>query len=446
MVRRGLWLQILIAVVSSFSGLLHAQATPPPATTAPMTPPPAADALQATPQAPPPLSPGAIYRDATHPLDVVRGSLDNWSDAELSALNVGIRRAREACAQANAESFTGDDLYDLARLCSFGQDWNDANTAASRYLDSRAEPHRAQAYALSMNALVKMNGVDVAIQTARQMLRTLPYDSEVAFAIRFMKDYLEQSGNPEAVKLAAQEHPAIVQAISAGGPLKATWGDAVMTVGALYQSAMQLAFLDRYTGDDAGASTAVSDLESSLSAGTGLGPEDKKLIAAVRAQYRLLGQHVPDVKVVRSLQSPTAKAKIDANYGAATVLVLFPGWCPQCRRMMRTLTEFARVNKGMPIHALGLMFEEESDSSPQGSHEDVNRELLGTATLLVPPDTAQLFAAIDYPLGIVLDAKGIIRFLGVLPSDAFNGNGYINKVIERMAGTSVAAPATGARN
>src|SRR5260370_5992636 len=191
MVRRGLWLQILIAVVSCFSGLLHAQATPP-ATTAPMTPPPATDALQTTPQAPPPLSPGAIYRDATHPLDVVRGSLDNWSDAELSALSVGIRRAREACAQANAERFTGDDLYDLARLCSFGQDWNDANTAASRYLDSRAEPHRAQAYALSMNALVKMNGVDVAIQTARQMLRTLPYDSEVAFAIRFMKDYLEQ--------------------------------------------------------------------------------------------------------------------------------------------------------------------------------------------------------------------------------------------------------------
>jgi len=32
----------------------------------------------------------------------------------------------------------------------------------------------------------------------------------------------------------------------------------------------------------------------------------------------------------------------------------------------------------------------------------------------------------------VLDSNGTIRFIGVLPSDAFNGNGYIEKVFERM--------------
>src|SRR5580692_1855685 len=172
---------------------------------------PAASALQ---------SPGAEYKEATHPLEVVRQSLENWGDAELSALSVGMKRARESCQARKAESYSGDDLYELARLCSFGQDWNDANTAATRYLDTRADPHRAQAYALSMNALVHLNGVDLAVQTARAMLRGLPYDAEVAYAIRFMKDYLEQAGNPEAVSLASAEHAAIVQALAQDVPLK----------------------------------------------------------------------------------------------------------------------------------------------------------------------------------------------------------------------------------
>jgi len=32
----------------------------------------------------------------------------------------------------------------------------------------------------------------------------------------------------------------------------------------------------------------------------------------------------------------------------------------------------------------------------------------------------------------VLDSSGTIRFIGVLPSDAFEGNGYIEKVLKRM--------------
>jgi len=39
---------------------------------------------------------------------------------------------------------------------------------------------------------------------------------------------------------------------------------------------------------------------------------------------------------------------------------------------------------------------------------------------------------VDDPLGSVVDSSGTIRFIGVLPGDAFNGNGYIEKVLERM--------------
>ncbi len=387
-------------------------------------------------------TPGAIYKDAMRPLDMVRMSLDNWSDSELGALGVGMHKAKEACDQAKPENYTGDDLYDLARLCSFGQDWNAANTASLDYVRSGLEPHRAQAYALSMNALVHINAVDLAEQTAREMLRRLPYDAEVAYAIRYMKETLEQAADPAASALSVQEHPAIVQALAAGVPLKAAHGDAVIGVGPLFESAIDQAFLQRYAGDDAAAASVVADIESALPKDAVLTPEDKQRIDAVRAQYALLGARLPAVAASRSLMSATAKAQINPDFGAATVLVLFPDWCVQCRNMMKTLTAFVVANRDVPIHAYGLMFHDESVTGAQALPEAKLKELQGTATLLVPAETAATFAALDYPLGIVVDKAGMVRFIGGLPSDAFNGNGYIEKVLTRMAGKTAGAPKT----
>jgi hypothetical protein len=52
-------------------------------------------------------SPGDLYKEARHPLEVVRRSLDNWSDAELGALAVGMHRAGEDCAQAKPADYMG---------------------------------------------------------------------------------------------------------------------------------------------------------------------------------------------------------------------------------------------------------------------------------------------------------------------------------------------------
>jgi hypothetical protein len=420
-----------------------AQTATPAVPPAPPAVPAPAQAPTTAPDAP---SPGAIFKDAMRPLDVVRGSMDNWSDAELGALAVGMHKAHEACAQAKPVDYTGDDLYDLARLCSFGQDWNDANTAASRYLDTRADPHRAQAYALSMNALVHLNGVDLAVQTARAMLRGLPYDAEVAYAIRFMKDYLEQAGNPEAVSLASAEHAAIVQALAQDVPLKAAHGDAVMSVGALFDSAMELAFWQHYAGDDRAASSTVTDVEGALQSSTPAPVEDQPRIAARRQQYQLLGTRLPELKIVRSLQSAKAKLQIDPEYGAATVLVIFPDWCTQCRKMMTTVRAFANVNSQTPIHAYGLMFAEGAETPGEVSHEDAAKGLQGTPTLEVAPELARSFGAIDCPLAVVVDKAGMIRFIGPIPGDAFNGNGYMEKVILRMAVTRATPKASAKEN
>jgi hypothetical protein len=426
----------LAGIVLAASGIpcsLLGQTTPPT---------PAAAQTPASPSALPEQSgtivepPGAIYKDAMRPLDVVRGSLENWSDAELGALAVSMHKAKEACDDAKPESYSGDDLYDLARLCSFGQDWNAANTAALDYVASGLDGHRAQAYALSINALVHLNGANLATQTAQEMLRKLPYDAEVAYAVRYMKDNLEQAGNPAALTLAFQEHAAIVQALEAAIPLKAAHGDAVIGVGALYESAMELAFLQRYAGDDVAAASTAAEVEGALQKTAPLSTEDRQRVDGVTTQYGLLGVHLPAIEVSQSLQSPTAKARINPDFGAATVLVLFPDWCVQCRKMMRTLTSFGAANGDVPIHAYGLMFPDQSVAGEHPSQEENFKELQGTATLVVSAATAHIFGALDYPLGIVIDKAGLIRYIGVIPGDAFNGDGYIEKVIMRMTGKS----------
>jgi len=401
-------------------------------------------------------APGAIYKDAMRPLEQVRASLSNWSDAELAALSVGIERAREACDAAKPEDYKGDDLYDLAHLCAFAQDWTPANDAALEYLDSREMPHRAQAYAISVSALVHINALDLALATLRGELKMVylrddripdasrdivmplrqPYDADVAYTVLYMKNALEHAGNPEALALAREEHALILRALSQPGPLKAASGDATISTGALYASAMELAFLNRFAGNSDAAAAAAADADAALQKLTAIPAEDQQEIDQVRTQYRLLGTHLPDLDATRTLQSASAKPRIDPNFGKATVLVLFSDWCIGCRELVKTMTKFAAANSKAPVHAYALLYSEVSPADAPDAGRALRTEnekyLAGTPTLEIPAQTAQAFGVVDDPLGVVLDRSGTIRFIGVLPSDAFDKNGYISKVLERM--------------
>jgi hypothetical protein len=381
-------------------------------------------------------APGAVYKEAMHPLEEVRASLGNWSEAELAALAVGMHTAQEACDAVKPDDYQGEDLYDLAHLCAFGQDWSPANNAALKYVASRDEPHRTQAYAISVGALAHIKALDLALATTRELLRRQPYDAEVAYTVRYMKDTLEHAGSPEALALAGEEHAAIVQALSQPGPLKATSGDTTISTGALYASAIELAFLDRFAGNSDAAAAASADVDAALQKLTAIPAEDQQEIHGLRAQYQLLGAHLPDVQPTRTLQSTGAKAQIDPNFGAATVLVLFSDWCIECRGLVKTMAQFAIVKRDAPIHVYGLLYSEDSPAEALDVgkllHAENEKQLAGTPTLEVPAQTAQTFGVVDYPLGVVLDSNGTIRYIGVLPSDAFDGNGYIEKVFEHM--------------
>jgi hypothetical protein len=410
------------------------------------------------------LTPGEVYKQAMHPLDVVRSELGNWSDPELQAFGVGVKMAREACDSAKPENYRGDDLYDLARLCAFGQDWNQAFTVAQDYIAALDNNHRAQAFAIRVSALVHIHDIDTAVATARTMLRSLPYDAEVAYSVRSLKDYLEQSGNPAALMLAQLEHQSIVDALKQGVPLKSEHSEAVMGVGALFESGMDLALFERYAGDDKSAGATVSDLEDALGTKAQFAGADWLQISRVRAEYSLIGWRLPQIEIERSLETRAARVPTPAgaahaqhapvlkqtsallppingpDFGEATVLVLFPGWCAQCRAMMKTVTEFATLNAQTPIHAWGLMYADTAQNAEDAATESSAKELDGTNTLIVSAATAAKFAPNDFPLAIVVDRSGVVRFVGPIPTDSFNGNGYMQRIIIRMATAEAAAP------
>jgi thiol-disulfide isomerase/thioredoxin len=410
---------------------------------------------QASPDATKLRKPGDIYREAMHPLDVVRNSLDNWSDSELGALAAGMHQAREACSQAKPEDYSGDDLYDLARVCALGQDWNSTFTVAQRYVAGEDASHRARAYAMEVNALIQTGDLSHAVATTREMLSKLPYDAAVSESTVYITTYLEQALDPDALVLALQHHAAIVDALSKGVPLPEANGADTVSVGSLYESGMELAFLERYANAEVPAAKTVQQLRSALPKAELLGVEDQRLIQAVDTRYGLLGAQQPAPEILKSLLSPTAKPVLKHTDGQATVLLLFPEWCTQCRKMVKPMAALAVASPAQPkpaqanpaqakaalkFAAYALMFQNSLEDANSPLKGETQKDVQGTSTFLVSPATAAAFGATEFPTGIVEDKRGNIVYVGLLPSNAFAPTGLIEEIIERKnAGRSILA-------
>jgi hypothetical protein len=385
--------------------------------------------------------PGEIYQQAMKPLDVVRSSLDNWSDAELGALTAGMHMAQTACDKATIEGMANEDLYDLIRLCALGQDWIKTNAVALQYLATGDETHRAQAYAMSVNSQVHVHDMEGAVKTAKEMLHGLPYDAEVAYALRYLKTYLDQSVDPAALTLAAEEHPILVEALKSGPVLKATHGTAAIGAGELFESGMQLALFERYAGDTRGAERTLTDLQNALTAITAVSAADRQTMDAAQVRYSLLGAQLPVIEAQRILPLPVTKAKMHADAGFVTVFALMPDWCPQCLKTMKGLTEFAAQHVAAKVHGYGLIVWDETDERPEANYE----EMKGSTLWMMAAKDAQAFGAVDYPLIVVTDQAGMIYFVGQIPDNAFVPNGYMEQVIGRIVGEA-AVVRNGSRN
>lgn len=388
-------------------------------------------------------SPGNVYSELMQPLDQVRSSLENWSPAELTALAAGIKRAQEYCKQVAPASVHGDDLYQLARVCSVGQQWNDADAAASDYIKSASQPYQAHAYAIRVNALLNLKDTTMAVEVARSMLHSVPYDATVDQSMAYLVHYLAMSLDDSALPLGQERQPFLVTALQSGSGLKEQPGDASIGMAALYDEGLALAYLEQYAGRQNEAQKTVAALDAAV---TGLPTEkiDKSAeIERARKQYALLGEKLPGIPLLRYAAPGNPRPRINPDCGSATVLLLFPEWCDQCRKMMQPLNEFLNRNNAAGIHAYGLLALDTDEATADPFKDDIFKDLLHTPILTTPSATLQAFGAVSFPFVVITNSSGRIRFLGPVARNAFDAGGFVEQFIDR-AGKSVSGGTTSA--
>jgi hypothetical protein len=394
---------------------------------------PAPTAVQ-SPAAQPVERPGDVYKELMRPLDQVRSSLDNWSPAELAALAAGIKRAQEYCGQVAPASVSGEDLYQLARVCSVGQRWNDADAAASTYIKSASQPFQALAYAIRVNALLNLKDTTMAVEVGRSMLHSVPYDATVDQSMAYLIHYLAMSLDEGALPIARERQPFLLTALESDGELKEQPGDVVIGTAALYDEGLELAYLEQYAGRQTEAKQALTALDAALAKVSAEKIDNPAEIGRAKAQYALLGEKLPRIAILPYAAPGNPHPRINPDYGAATVLLLFPEWCVQCRKMMQPVNDFLLRNNTEKIHAYGLLALDADEMSADPFKSDSFKDLLHTPTLATSSDTLRTFGALSFPFLVITDGTGRIRFLGTVSQNAFAAGGFVEQVIDRNAG------------
>jgi hypothetical protein len=396
------------------------------------------------PPAPTMESPANVYKELMQPLDQVRSSLDNWSPAELAALAAGIKRAQQYCGQIAPASVGGDDLYQLARICTFGQQWNAADAAASAYIGSAneksaAQPYQALAYAIRVNALLNLKDTTMAIEVARSMLHSVPYDATVDQSMAYLIHYLAMSLDDGVLPLARERQPFLLTALESGSALQeqsgetsngASIGTGIGTA-ALYDEGLELAYLEQYAGRRNEAEQARAALDAALAKVPADKIDNRAEIERARAQYALLGETLPPIHILPYATPGYPRPRINPEYGTATVLLLFPEWCAQCRKMMQPLNSFLSRNNAAGIHTYGVLALDADETATDPFQGDRLKDLLHTPTLTTPSTTLESFGAVTFPFVVITDGAGRIRFLGAVAQNAFDAGGFVEQVIER---------------
>jgi hypothetical protein len=401
----------------------------------------------------PQLSPQSAYDQAMHPLEMTRSAIGNWSDSELNALAAAIKQATEACGARTPGQFTGDDLIAYARLCALGQQWPTVFTAATRYITSTdvSKSQLAQAYAYQVGATLHANDPKAILADSLAMLNAVPYNSITDGTLYGALHYLQLAFAPDALTLYAARQPILLAALRNPRPsTSATATETAVPIHTLYADGLAFAALQQFSGDPQAAAKTVTELDTALPAT--LEPDDSIPIGETRRQYALLGTPLPAIPLTLSLFAIGETPRINTNYGASTVLFLFPNWCAQCIRLtQQILPTLFRVSEN-EVHLYGLLAQPAPPvaAPPKGphfsklkpsSHEPAQPEppktaaeqLRGTPTLIVPPATISQFGATDFPLLIATDSKGTIRFIQPAGETALNPGDFLDQITMHIA-------------
>jgi hypothetical protein len=271
----------------------------------------------------------------------------------------------------------------------------------------------------------------MAVEVARSMLHSVSYDATVDQSMDYLIHYLAMSLDDGALPLARERQPFLLTALGSGGDLKEQPGDVVIGTAALYDNGLELAYLEQYAGRQSEAQQALTALDAALAKLSTEKIDNPAEIERAKAQYALLGQKLPPIHILSYAALGYPRARINPDYGSATVLLLFPEWCAQCRRMMQPLDEFLTRNNVSDIHTYGLLALDGDQTATDPFKSDSFKDLLHTPTLTTSSDTLRTFGAVSFPFVVITDGAGRIRFLGTVAQSAFDSGGFVEQVIDK---------------
>jgi hypothetical protein len=260
------------------------------------------------------------------------------------------------------------------------------------------------------------------------MLHSVPYDATVDQSMDYLIHYLAMSLDDGALPVARERQAFLLTALESGNALKEQPGDVVIGTAALYDECLELAYLEQYAGRQNEAQQARTALDAALAKVPTEKIDNPAEIERAKAQYALLGQKLPPIEILRYAAPGYPRPRINPDYGSATVLLLFPEWCAQCRRMMQPLNEFLNRNNVGDIHTYGLLA---LDADADPFNDDRFKDLLHTPTLTTSSDTLRTFGAVSFPFVVITDGAGRIRFLGTVAQSAFDTGGFVEQVIDK---------------
>jgi hypothetical protein len=391
------------------------------------------------------------------PLEITRRAITNWSDAETAALAIAVKQAAEACIARTPGQFTGDDLIAYARLCALGQQWPAVLTAATNYITSTdaSKPQLAQAYAYEVGANLHTNAPKAILADSLAMLNAVPYNSITDETLYGALHYLQLAFTPDALTLYAARQPILLAALRNPRPATrpATATETPVPIHTLYADGLAFAALQQFAGDPQAAAKTVAELDTALPAT--LEPDDSIPIGETHRQYALLGTPLPAIPLSLSLFAAAETPRINTNYGASTVLFLFPDWCAQCVRLaQQILPTLFRISesevhlyallaqpappvaappKGPPKPTFAKLKPSSNEIAQPEPPKTAAEQLRGTPTLIVPPATLAQFAATDFPLLIATDPKGIIRFIQPASETALSPGDFLDQITMHIA-------------
>ena len=389
------------------------------------------------------MPPSAAYAYATQPVDVVRRSPDNMSDAERYAWIVAIARAAKSCEAAKPSDYTGEELYSLAQLCALGKAYPEAIASIKAYL-AGAEPKNPElARALWARTALQMADGRQAQRVTEQLIDMYPYD---AIVHNVSQDVLMSLAGPDegsAIALAIRRQTALLNAIGSGKPLRSPSGDFEIPTSWLFRDALKLAAIYKHRGDDADADSLFQQIAARLQpvAAQVSAAQHREIDLAVK-HFLMLGK--PAAPIGYWKRVPKTQKRVSATLdgkGKVIVLLFYTSWCAQCFKAMADLPKLPAQYKNK-VAAFGVTTPDtfgvnrmDAAAIDKALLAEFKTQTAGIPLLVADDDVRRALSIEDFPMLAVIGPAGNVQFLDELPHDRFAPRGYIDRMLRRLTGT-----------